>query len=234
MSKPVSRGLFVLGMHRSGTSCLTGLLETSGVFMGDVARKKRPGNPKGNLENVPARKLNESILDDNGGSWKSVPRDLRVSPARREEIAAVLASFGDHPRWALKDPRLLLVLDAWLEADPDVALVGTFRHPLAVARSLQARNDLPLEEGCAIWLRYNEELVAQHRRRRFPLVSFDRVGDAYLDQYRALCRRLDLPFDETAAGEFYASDLVRQAASEPEPPPPEAREVLEYLESHAG
>ncbi len=32
----MSDAIAVLGMHRSGTSCLTGLLEQAGVFLGPV------------------------------------------------------------------------------------------------------------------------------------------------------------------------------------------------------
>ena len=39
--------IFVLGMLRSGTSCLTGILEEAGLFLGDVKRKSR-FNAKGN------------------------------------------------------------------------------------------------------------------------------------------------------------------------------------------
>ena len=63
-------------MHRSGTSCLTGMLESSGVWIGEVARKNRRFNPKGNLENVSARKLNNEIPE--------VARRRLDEPARRD------------------------------------------------------------------------------------------------------------------------------------------------------
>ena len=41
--------LLILGMHRSGTSCLAGMLRDAGVFMGEVS-EANAYNRKGNLE----------------------------------------------------------------------------------------------------------------------------------------------------------------------------------------
>ncbi len=62
--------------------------------------------------------------------------------------------------------------------DPPVQLselvpVGIFRHPLAVASSLQRRNGFSIERGLELWHRYNVELLAALERDPFPLVDFD-------------------------------------------------------------
>jgi hypothetical protein len=41
--------VFILGMHRSGTSCLAGSLERCGLFLGDVSRSN-VSNPRGTHE----------------------------------------------------------------------------------------------------------------------------------------------------------------------------------------
>lgn len=233
MANPTSRGIFVLGMHRSGTSCLTGMLESSGAFVGEVARKNRQFNPKGNLENVDARKLNGEVLRENGGDWQAPPAAIVVSPERRAQMAEQLAVYADQACWVLKDPRMVLMLDAWLAAaSTDIALVGTFRHPMAVARSLFARNELPIEAGLATWERYNRDLVREHQQRGFPLVSFDRLGEDYIRQYQRLCQWLDLPFREAAARDFYAREFVKQAVDDAEVPAAQ-RATFDYLRAHA-
>ena len=55
-TRVASHGHIVLGMHRSGTSCLTGLLETSGLWLGeDSHRNAGKGNLEGSLESHSVR-----------------------------------------------------------------------------------------------------------------------------------------------------------------------------------
>jgi len=46
----ISPPILILGMHRSGTSCLAGCLEEAGLYLGDV-NLKAGFNKKGNREN---------------------------------------------------------------------------------------------------------------------------------------------------------------------------------------
>jgi len=63
---------FVLGMHRSGTSYLTGILEEAGLWLGEVTRVST-FNAKGNRESPPLMRLNDAVLAANGGSWHCPP-----------------------------------------------------------------------------------------------------------------------------------------------------------------
>src|SRR3989442_910928 len=60
------RIIAVLGMHRSGTSCLVGLLEQAGGFPGGVSRKN-PANVKGNGEKPRITAVHHELLKVNGG-----------------------------------------------------------------------------------------------------------------------------------------------------------------------
>ena len=60
--------LVVLGMHRSGTSCLTGTIEQCGVALGEVFTEN-PYNKKGNRESAQIQALNNDVLETNGGAW---------------------------------------------------------------------------------------------------------------------------------------------------------------------
>src|SRR5262245_58332517 len=153
-----ARTITVLGMHRSGTSCLVGLLEQAGVFLGDVSRKNR-WNVKGNGENYRIMALHDELLKVNGGTWDSPPAavvwpdDLKL---QRDEI---IASYATSPLWGFKDPLTLLTLDSWIEALPGLELVGIFRHPVAVAESLRRRNAFSIERGLDLWTTYNDRLL---------------------------------------------------------------------------
>jgi hypothetical protein len=194
MSRPVTdsqKVICVLGMHRSGTSCLTGTLEEAGVFLGAVSRKN-PHNLKGNHESDAIVALHEDVLRENGAAWDAPRRDVAWSTAHRRRRDEIIALHRHAPRWGFKDPRTLLVLDGWLEALPDLTLVGVFRDPLLVARSLQARNGMSLECGVELWVEYNERLLRYWRARRFPILSFDSDDDSFRAKTSALLALLGL------------------------------------------
>ena len=136
MTKPP---LLILGMHRSGTSCLTGLLEEAGVWLGEVKRASAH-NAKGNREIPEVMALNEAVLAANGDAWNKPPEGpVTWTSAHLAERDRILAGYPADRVWGVKDPRMLFTLEGWRSALPQVRLVGTLRHPLSVARSLHAR-----------------------------------------------------------------------------------------------
>lgn len=214
---PSNRTICVLGMHRSGTSCLAGTLEQAGVFLGEVATQNR-FNAKGNRENLAVREVNGQVLHDNGGDWDrppvgSAPPVWREGPRRlRDEI---IRRYAGQPVWGFKDPRTLWTLDGWLEALPALEFVGVVRHPLAVARSLHARPRGPeLAAGLRLWLAYNERLHACWQRfGGFPIVSFDAPAERLAANLRDVVRRLNLPAGSREPA-FFDPELQHQATSD--------------------
>jgi hypothetical protein len=182
----------VLGMHRSGTSSLAGCLQEAGLYLGEVV-EQAPHNARGNRESLRIRAVNDMVLEHNGGSWDKPPRvikwddELRIQ--RDNAVAAHVTRVG---RWGFKDPRTVLTIDFWAEAYPHLELVGTFRHPLSVARSLRERGRWSLERGLALWSAYNERLLSLHGARSFPLISFDLPQDEYLAAVALVASRLGL------------------------------------------
>jgi hypothetical protein len=172
MSAAAAPFVLILGMHRSGTSCLAGALELCGLFLGEVRRTGRH-NPKGYFEPAELVRLHDHVLALNGGAWHRPPPRAEVHPVLRARLRAFAELLSARRPCGLKDPRLL-VIDEWAEIpDAPVRSVGTFRHPLAVAASLEARNGLPVETGLALWLDYNQRLIERHRRAPFPLIAYD-------------------------------------------------------------
>jgi len=109
---------------------------------------------------------NEDLLGAMGGSWDGPP-DL---PPHWAHSAAVLAggqgrrllqeAYPNSGPSVWKDPRLCILLPYWRTIlDAPIAAVLVWRHPLAVAHSLQRRDGLPLPLGIALWERYNRSAV---------------------------------------------------------------------------
>ena len=66
--------LFVLGMHRSGTSAVTSLIEGMGAYTGPASQGigANDENPKGFFERRDVIDLNASILAASGADWHRV------------------------------------------------------------------------------------------------------------------------------------------------------------------
>ena len=74
---PKAAAVCILGMHRSGTSVLTRILNLSGMSLGPenmlAGGCEKDGQPKGYWENVEFISLNNAILERYGGNWFEPP-----------------------------------------------------------------------------------------------------------------------------------------------------------------
>ncbi|MFW5960183.1 MAG: glycosyltransferase [Chitinivibrionales bacterium] len=82
-----NRGFTVIaGMHRSGTSCIAGLLNKCGVAAGNQeemlnSNSAREDNKKGHFENRYAVRINDALLNIAGGNWAALPRQESIDKA---------------------------------------------------------------------------------------------------------------------------------------------------------
>ena len=176
-------GIYVAGMHRTGTSALarfTGLL-----IAYEGHRRAAEDNAMGHWEHPRINDELERAFRALGGDWASPPlgrfswSDERVARFR-EPVQQVITSLGNGP-WVLKDPRFCIVLHAMLELDqPEPLLIATYREPLEVANSIAVRDGYPFEYGLALWETYTRQLVIQARQQRDRAlwVSYEALIDA--------------------------------------------------------
>lgn len=178
----------VVGMHRSGTSCLAGSLERCGIYLGDVSRKGKH-NKKGYFENKEVFKIHDQILNLNKRSWHQPPKyEINVHQHHYKQLETIVKNLIAQRPCGLKDPRVLLLLNDWKKLTGyNYQLIGTFRHPIAVAQSLYQRNQLPLEQGVQLWIDYNKILVEEHQKNPFPIIHFKLVD---IQKYRKNIIRL--------------------------------------------
>ncbi len=200
--------VFVLGMHRSGTSCLTGMLSNYGLYMGKVLRKSAKHNQKGHQEGS-ATNINERLLSLNNASWY-IPKKLEYTPLSQQyaierfriEMLLNTQRSGGHC-WGIKDPRMLFCLSAW--AKPNTLFIGTFRHPHNVVSSLQARHqDQLVINWQELWFEYNYQLVSLYRKRPFPIVNFDWEPTRYKAVVKNVAQWLSL---ENQDEDFFENNL---------------------------
>ena len=181
----------VLGMHRSGTSCVTGSLQQAGLFLGNC-HTWNPHNKKGNRENQDFVDLNDAVLASNDGAWDKPPKKSLWTPLQFERARVLLEdNFGEAPL-GFKDPRTLLVVEGWKQVFPNIQFVGVVRHPNAVAQSLQKRSDMPSEQALALWYAYNRVLLKEYRKKSFPILCFDEDEEVFHQKLDAVAGQLGL------------------------------------------
>ena len=200
----------VIGMHRSGTSCLAGCLEDLGLTLGPV-NTRAPHNLKGNRENPRFWPVHDAVLARVGAAWDRPPTEPVAWTAG--EIAALRAvvdeDYADLPRpWGFKDPRATLLLDGWFEVFPDLRLVASIRHPAAVAGSLKARNRFETDRSLAIWAGYNQALLGWRDRIPFPVIDYD--DPEYDGKVRSVAQ--DFGLDAAAPMPFRSQELNHQTS----------------------
>lgn len=172
-STPQSAPLMVVGMHRSGTSFLTGSLQQAGLELGKYSAWN-PHNLKGNRENQDIVEFHDQVLAARGYAWDRPPTTPIVwSRAEQDAAQALIDQYQGAPHWGFKDPRSLLMVDCWQALLPNLRFIGIFRHPTAVAQSLHARGGMPEAQALELWYAYNQQLLALYRKAPFALLCFD-------------------------------------------------------------
>lgn len=221
--------LFVVGMHRSGTSVLVRLLERLGFFAGREGDFHAPTDhdPEGHREHVLFWRANEAALAALGRAWddpwpldwSALPADAR--PALEARCAAAVVKLDRHSPWVAKDPRFCLTLPLWRRVVAPVC-VHVLRDPLEVARSLAARGGLPVYWGIALWEAYQR--AALQGTAGLPRI-FVRYGDFAADPAGFATRlagrlRTEAPIlelaDPAAAAASFDPRWLRQKAAEGE------------------
>lgn len=181
------RAVCVLGMHRSGTSVMTSLLERLGVYLGDAGDflDPLPENARGYWEHRGFKDLNEALLARLGGQWHTPPafppgweRAPQLDDLRTQAEALIRDGFGARELWGWKDPRTSLTLPFWRPLLPQTCFIVCLRNPLDVARSLQVRDGLPIAHGMRLWLAYTAAALAHTADQPRLFLSYERIVSA--------------------------------------------------------
>jgi hypothetical protein len=250
---PVGPWLLVVGMHRSGTSAVTGALGHLGLAVPPQDDRWEPSED--NPEHWESRALSlysDVLLEQLGGTWDRPPDpdlgwesdpDLTVDKLGDPSEPASDA-FPNPGPLVWKDPRTCLLLPYWLAHLPQpVAAVFIWRSPLSVARSLQARDRTHLADGVALWERYNRSALAgligvDTFVTRYESIVEDPLGGlgdiaswlGSIPQFSSYAPRWDL----AAAVESISPGLLRQQATDSELLLDEQRQLIEDLEQLEG
>lgn len=182
---PTSRhAILVLGMHRSGTSAMTGAIVEWGCAAPSHQIATNAENPKGFFESRPIARLNDALLatfEATWDDWHPLPEtwwaEDRYTDLQDAAKAQILADFEDAPMIALKDPRMCRLAPFWEHVLGDMGFavhyVLPLRNPVEVALSLQTRNGFPLSHGIMLWMDHVLRAERDSRGKPRCFTSFD-------------------------------------------------------------
>jgi hypothetical protein len=206
LSRMKSTAIVVLGMHRSGTSALTGALNSLGVRLGNRLYTAQAGvNDRGFWEHADIADMHDSILRVMGSYWDDfLPFTEQQSahpalPYYNERLKRIVdRDFVRNRLWGVKDPRMCRLLPLWLPLFKEMNVGPVFilivRHPAEVCKSLHARDGMSIEKALLLWLRYNLEAELYSRNLPRITVTFDSLVKDTRDTLTSIERILNISF----------------------------------------
>lgn len=196
-------GILVMGMHRSGTSALTRVLNLFGCDLPKTLMESRVGNETGHWESQPIMSFNDALLASAGTQWDDwLPFNSRWydSPVYAEYLSrgrsVLREELGDSPLFVVKDPRICRIGRYWLDLlvaeNMSPRVVIPIRNPLEVARSLKARDGMHPAYAQLLWLRHvlDAELATRDMKRVF--VSYEQLIGSWQVLIARLQEQLDI------------------------------------------
>lgn len=196
----------IVGMHRSGTSCITSLLAANGLHLGDNLLGPNSINPDGFWESKTAIRINELALKsfryDDANPAGAVPHFSRSLLRRAERF---LLELSCKPVVGWKDPRTILTWPAWHELlyKNRYVVVACLRHPRSVTKSFMACDaTITYENALDCWRKFNAMIASIVADVVF--INFDAPLEP---QIQYACGRIGLEFNSDSMS-MYKSKLV--------------------------
>ncbi len=175
--------VIVLGMHRSGTSALSGALCRLGIEFGDKLLPGEPYNPKGFFEHVDILSINNEILRMLNSSFddiKPLPlnwhRSEFILPFKDKLINIISRDFKNYEVFGFKDPRISILLPLYLEIVKEMNLDARFviceRADIEIALSIKERIRFSLHDSLLLIKKYKtsiDELIKGQKHVRISM-----------------------------------------------------------------
>jgi glycosyltransferase involved in cell wall biosynthesis len=195
--------IFILGMHRSGTSALTRVLNLLGVSISSDLWPADSANKKGFWEDPRVFGIHDTMLASLGRNWHDL-RDLpsnwldsdAAAKACDELVELLRSEFSASSLWMVKDPRMCRLMPLWhrvitrLNVSPYFVLA--LRHPNEVAESLSARNAHSHAQTRLAWLEHTAEAVLGSKSYPRTVVSYDQLMEDWETSVKRIERELGI------------------------------------------
>lgn len=217
----LNRPVFILGLPRSGTSMVAGIVGICGAWLGyTVGAGGGKENPKGFFEN---RKLREDIVkpiltglgcDPLGVLKLPGLNSMPPSPGLKKQVTDLITQEGycaDRP-WAFKDAKLTLLWPMFQEAFPDASWVIVNRNIDGIVKSCMNTSFMAQHSGNPeLWYAWSEQYTQRLKRLAQTVENCYEIQseDLIVNNYRTLqtvIERLGLRWDRPAVDNFICRD----------------------------
>lgn len=215
------RVVFVVGMHRSGTSALTRSLQVLGIDLGSNHLPSSKDNEKGYFEDSELVRLNTRLMHRLGIDWDTASLlhsdqllDEKVSDIRAEAVAFLKKKLSGRTLIGFKDPRVSRLLPFWLsildELACDVSFVLSMRSPSAVVNSLAKRDGFSYAKSLALWLVYTLDAIVHTQGFTRFVIPYHELLDNPAGSIRLLAAGLGLRVNELELQEYVHEFIDRK------------------------
>lgn len=195
--------IVVLGMHRSGTSSLAGLLTEFGCSGPATGMPADEWNAKGYFESKPVFRFNDAVLRLLGSrwdEWRPFRKGWRQEIAEGEVLdrakEVLDAEYGDAPLIYLKDPRICRLFPLWeralKETGRSVRVAHTHRNPVEVGASIERRDGKLPSLIMLSWLRHVIEAERETRGQARFFTSYDALLENHVPVMDRMGTTLDV------------------------------------------
>lgn len=222
--KALRVGVVVLGMHRSGTSLLAGLLGQLGCDLPANLMQGTDRNPKGYFESRALYLMHKELLDSAASRWDDWQpiwpnwfKSPRAGEFHDKAVELTAQEYGASRLLVLKDPRICRLVPFWKDVFADSGItprfVLTLRNPFEVVASLNSRDQISTDHGLLIWLRHNLQAEADTRGDKRSFVSYAQTMNNWVWVAEKMQNNLDLFFPKMNASitpkvsDFLSHDL---------------------------
>jgi hypothetical protein len=180
--------VLVIGMHRSGTSLTTRIVNIMGYTIGNEADiiEADAGNPTGYWEHRSFVSLNRKLL-----AAYLMPKVVSnfLFPKLKQKAAELILSFKDCSRIVLKDPIASITLPFWVEViktclsgnDVKISTIICVRNPLDVSKSLQNRGLFLKNINCRLWEKYLSSAIKNSDGLPRHIIHYEHYFDEHCD-----------------------------------------------------
>ncbi len=214
---PKSQTVIISGMHRSGTSLVTSILQSCGIHIGDRLLGGNQSNPFGHYEDMDFLNFHQSALGESNKEGYEVGITPKIDPSHLQLAKQIIASKNEQMLWGWKDPRTVLFLEFWRTqlSSPKTLLV--YRHPMEVMISLIKRGtDWEIinnpSKAIELWSFYNQQVLEYKLKYPDECVLCNLSGitqniDAFINLAVA---ELNLPTEPVSSSIYFKKDELNQ------------------------
>lgn len=191
----MKRCIFIIGVHRSGTSAVAGMLAKGGLCLGKDLLEADWVNKNGYFEDTGVLIINDAIYSDCGYStWFPAGTDVQFVCRHYKDIFCIfLRNYRDIDVCAFKNPKFCATFPVWeryfAEFDIQTDIIFTKRDPCAISDSIQRIRNISksmADDSVILHLELIEHIKERYPGKILYVADYDKLIKAPKKVYNEL------------------------------------------------